>query len=138
MTTMEALLALCGSPNISRFLDLSYPFGYWGFTEFFCFILCHVFFLSSVNLMAVLSSLTSIGKQRPIFLSTVVQAFELLHGKCFMFTLMLLQIMLKFLFSLNCIILYFSTISSFLFQRIFLQHYQNHKSAVWEKISRYT
>jgi hypothetical protein len=30
--------------------------------------------------MAVLSSLTSIGKQRATFLSTVVQAFELLHG----------------------------------------------------------
>ena len=51
MTTLEALLALCASASIS-----------------------------SVNLMAVLSSLTSIGKQRPAFVSTVIKAFESLHA----------------------------------------------------------
>lgn len=51
VTTLEALLALCASSNIS-----------------------------SVNLMAVLSSLASIGKQRPMFLSTVVKSFESLHA----------------------------------------------------------
>ena len=34
----------------------------------------------SVNLMAVLSSLTNIGKQRPSLLHTVIQSFESLHG----------------------------------------------------------
>lgn len=51
MTTLEALLALCASANIS-----------------------------SVNLMAVLSSLTSIGKQRVSFVSTVIKSFESLHA----------------------------------------------------------
>jgi len=51
MTTLEALLALCASANIS-----------------------------SVNLMAVLSSLTSIGKQRLSFVSTVIKSFESLHA----------------------------------------------------------
>ena len=51
MTTLEALLALCASANIS-----------------------------SVNLMAVLSSLTSIGKQRFSFVSTVIKSFESLHA----------------------------------------------------------
>jgi len=48
---LEALLSLCASPNIS-----------------------------SVNLMAVITSLTNIAKQRPSFMSTVVQAFESLHA----------------------------------------------------------
>ena len=34
----------------------------------------------SVNLMAVLSSLANVGKFRPTFFGTVVQAFEALHG----------------------------------------------------------
>lgn len=34
--------------------------------------------------MAVLSSLASIGKQRPMFLSTVVKSFESLHGELVM------------------------------------------------------
>ncbi|XP_047132295.1 symplekin isoform X1 [Hydra vulgaris] len=51
LTTMEALLAMCASPNIS-----------------------------SVNLMAVLSSLTNIGKQRPSLLHTIIQSFESLHA----------------------------------------------------------
>ncbi|XP_065064870.1 symplekin-like [Rhopilema esculentum] len=48
---IEALLSLCASPTIS-----------------------------SVNLMAVITSLTNIAKQRPSFMSTVVQAFESLHA----------------------------------------------------------
>jgi len=51
ITTLEALLAMCSSSNIS-----------------------------SVNLMAVLSSLTNIGKSRPVFFQTVIQAFESLHA----------------------------------------------------------
>lgn len=51
LTTLEALLAMCASSNIS-----------------------------SVNLMAVLSSLANIGKYRPTFFGTVVQAFEALHA----------------------------------------------------------
>ena len=37
----------------------------------------------SVNLMAVLSSLANVGKFRPTFFGTVVQAFEALHGILF-------------------------------------------------------
>eukprot|EP00794_Sanderia_malayensis_P020260 gene20260-22245_t len=50
-TALESLLSLCASPSIS-----------------------------SVNLMAVVTSLTNIAKQRPTFMSTVVQAFESLHA----------------------------------------------------------
>ncbi|XP_077868134.1 symplekin-like [Saccoglossus kowalevskii] len=35
--------------------------------------------ITSVNLMATMGTMTTIGKQRPIFLSKVVQAFESLH-----------------------------------------------------------
>ena len=35
----------------------------------------------SVNLMAGLGTLAAIARQRPAFMSTVVQAFESLHGK---------------------------------------------------------
>jgi len=51
-TTLEALLTLVASPTIS-----------------------------SVNLMACLGTLSNIARQRPIFMSTVVQSFESLHGK---------------------------------------------------------
>jgi len=37
--------------------------------------------ISSVNLMTVIVCLTNIAKQRPLHFSTVVQAFELLHGE---------------------------------------------------------
>ena len=37
--------------------------------------------ISSVNLMTIIVCLTNIAKQRPIHFTTVVQAFELLHGK---------------------------------------------------------
>ena len=36
----------------------------------------------SVNLMASMGTLTTVAKQRPQFMSTVVQAFETLHGMC--------------------------------------------------------
>ena len=36
----------------------------------------------SVNLMAALGSLSAIARQRPAFMSIVVQAFESLHGEC--------------------------------------------------------
>jgi len=38
--------------------------------------------ISSVNLMTVIVCLTNVAKQRPLHFSTVVQAFELLHGEC--------------------------------------------------------
>ncbi|XP_031566101.1 symplekin-like [Actinia tenebrosa] len=50
-TTLEALLTLSASPTIS-----------------------------SVNLMASLGTLSNIARQRPIFMSTVVQTFESLHA----------------------------------------------------------
>ncbi|KXJ19127.1 symplekin [Exaiptasia diaphana] len=50
-TTLEALLTLIASPTIS-----------------------------SVNLMACLGTLSNIARQRPIFMSTVVQTFESLHA----------------------------------------------------------
>ena len=37
--------------------------------------------ISSVNLMTIIVCLTNIAKQRPIHFTTVVQAFELLHGE---------------------------------------------------------
>ena len=39
------------------------------------------FFSLSVNLMAALGSLSAIARQRPAFMSIVVQAFESLHGE---------------------------------------------------------
>ena len=38
--------------------------------------------ICSVNLMASLGSLSAIARQRPAFMSIVVQAFESLHGRC--------------------------------------------------------
>ena len=42
--------------------------------------LCSLIFYS-VNLMASLGTLAAIAKQRPAFMSLVVEAFESLHGK---------------------------------------------------------
>lgn len=39
--------------------------------------------ISSINLTTTLGSLASIARQRPMFMSEVVQAYETLHGKCF-------------------------------------------------------
>ena len=41
--------------------------------------------ITSVNLMASLGSLSAIARQRPAFMSIVVQAFESLHGKKLLF-----------------------------------------------------
>ena len=40
-----------------------------------------IFFCSSVNLMTCMSVLTNAAKQRPQYMSRVIQAFEALHGK---------------------------------------------------------
>lgn len=40
--------------------------------------------ISSVNLMTIVVCLTNIAKQRPIHFTTVVQAFELLHGELYL------------------------------------------------------
>lgn len=37
--------------------------------------------ISSINLTTTLGSLASIARQRPMFMSEVVQAYETLHGK---------------------------------------------------------
>lgn len=37
--------------------------------------------ISSINLTAALGSLASIARQRPMFMSEVIQAYETLHGK---------------------------------------------------------
>ncbi len=39
--------------------------------------------ISSINLTTALGSLATIARQRPMFMSEVVQAYETLHGKCF-------------------------------------------------------
>lgn len=39
--------------------------------------------ISSINLTTTLGSLATIARQRPMFMSEVVQAYETLHGKCF-------------------------------------------------------
>ena len=41
--------------------------------------------ITSVNLMASLGSLSAIARQRPAFMSIVVQAFESLHGEKLLF-----------------------------------------------------
>lgn len=38
--------------------------------------------ISSINLTTALGSLATIARQRPMFMSEVVQAYETLHGKC--------------------------------------------------------
>lgn len=40
--------------------------------------------ISSINLTTALGSLATIARQRPMFMSEVVQAYETLHGKCFL------------------------------------------------------
>lgn len=39
--------------------------------------------ISSINLTTVLGSLATVARQRPMFMSEVVQAYETLHGGCF-------------------------------------------------------
>lgn len=39
--------------------------------------------ISSINLTTALGSLATIARQRPMFMSEVVQAYETLHGGCF-------------------------------------------------------
>lgn len=39
--------------------------------------------ISSINLTTALGSLATIARQRPMFMSEVVQAYETLHGECF-------------------------------------------------------
>jgi len=46
--------------------------------------------ITSINLTTTLGSLATIARQRPMFMSEVVQAYETLHGQCFscvMFTI---------------------------------------------------
>lgn len=38
--------------------------------------------ISSINLTTVLGSLATVARQRPMFMSEVVQAYETLHGEC--------------------------------------------------------
>lgn len=38
--------------------------------------------ISSINLTTALGSLATIARQRPMFMSKVVQAYETLHGEC--------------------------------------------------------
>lgn len=38
--------------------------------------------ISSINLTTALGSLATVARQRPMFMSEVVQAYETLHGKC--------------------------------------------------------
>lgn len=40
--------------------------------------------ISSINLTTALGSLATIARQRPMFMSEVVQAYETLHGECFL------------------------------------------------------
>lgn len=40
--------------------------------------------ISSINLTTALGSLATVARQRPMFMSEVVQAYETLHGKCFL------------------------------------------------------
>ena len=46
-----------------------------------CLVECDFYLFVSTNLMAVIAALANIARRRPMFMSTIVQAFEALHGK---------------------------------------------------------
>ncbi len=56
------------------------------------------FTLHSVSLMTCIGCLSNIAKQRPSYISTVVQTFELLHGAC-----MYMYVVLNLTVSILCV-----------------------------------